>query len=204
MIERGRVGRSRIGWRGGAGSRSAAAAWALLLVVSIVGCGVSASPSPSSSPATTGTAAPSDATEGPSATFWPTQVIEGSISLAAADGSFSQMNKDVTTAVNAGDPHTILTVMGDALKFLKANRVAVTYLQGYGPTKATGDKLGAAYDQMIKGAQTIVDAINSGNGPAVQQGFNDFFAGDAAYAESTGALGDLASQATLMKRNYTQ
>jgi len=138
---------------------------------------------------------------GPSATFWPTMVIEGAVALAAANTSFSQMNSDVTAAVNAGDPRRILTVMTDALKFLKANRVSVGYLQGYDTTKATGDKLAAAYDQMIGGAQTIVDALTSGNGEAVQQGFNDFFAGDAAYAEQTGSLGDIAEQATLMKHN---
>ena len=141
---------------------------------------------------------------GPAATPWPTLVIEGAVSLAAADASFKQMNEDVTVSVNAGDPQKILIVMKDALTFLKKNRVAVTYLQEYDSTKATGDALGAAYDQMISGAQTIVDAITSGDGEAVQQGFNDFFAGDAAYAQQTGALGDLAAQAALMKRNYTK
>jgi hypothetical protein len=68
-------------------------------------------------------------------------------------------------------------------------------------TKATGDKLAAAYDQMIEGAKTILDGLQSGNGEAVQQGFNAFFAGDAAYAAQTGPLGDIASQAALMKKH---
>lgn len=173
----------------------------LLLGLVIAACaGVSGTPRPSPTTQATG----SGPVSGPAATNWPTMVIEGAVTLAAADASFSQMNKDVGDAVNAGDPSRILTVMTDALAFLKANRVSVTYLQGYDTTKATGDKLAAAYDQMIRGAQAIVDALKSGNGPAVQQGFNDFFAGDAAYAEQTGPLGDIAAQAALMKRNLTQ
>jgi hypothetical protein len=178
-----------------------AAAWLACLAVAFAACGTSNS---SPSPAGTPTAIPTDATLGPAATPWPTLVLEGAISLAAADASFKQMNADVTTAVNAGDPQKILIVMKDALTFLKKNRVAVTYLQEYDYTKATGDKIGAAYDQMIGGAQAIVDGITAGDGEAVQQGFNDFFAGDAAYAEQTGPLGDLAAQAALMKRGYTK
>ena len=205
MTVRERVRRSGTGRRPGGRLRPAwAALSALTVVLTVAGCtGLSGSTSPGPVATPTPTV-PDDATMGPSATFWPTQVIEGSISLAAADASFSQMNKDVTNAVDSADPHTMLTVMTDALKFLKTNRLAITYLQGYEPTKDTGDKLAAAYDQMIGGAQRILDGLTAGNGEAVQQGFNDFFAGDAAYAEMTGPLGDLASQATLMKRNYTQ
>ena len=200
MTERGHVRRSGTGRQLGGGLRTFLAG--LALTFALVACtGVTGTPSPA---ATASPPATADTTERPSATFWPTLVIEGSISLAAADASFSQMNKDVTNAVNSADPQTILTVMKDALKFLKANRVAVGYLQGYDTTKSTGDKLGAAYDQMIGGAQAIIDGLTNGHGDAVQQGFNDFFAGDAAYAEQTGPLGDLAAQATLMKRNFTQ
>lgn len=200
------VRRSGSGRRPGARTLTAGAALLSLAgVLAVAGCtGLAGSTSPSLL-ATPSSTVPDDATIGPGATVWPTMVIEGSISLAAADASFSQMNKDVTNAVNSGDPHTYLTVMTDALKFLKANRPAITYLQGYAPTKDTGDKLAAAYDQMIGGAQKILDGLTSGNGAAVQQGFNDFFAGDAAYAETTGPLGDLAAQAVLMKRgNYTK
>jgi FlaG/FlaF family flagellin (archaellin) len=201
MTDRPPVGRSRTGRRARGGRGMVAAAWLVALGLAFAGCGTS-----TTSPGSAGTATPlpTDSTEGPSATTWPTLVVEGAISLAAADASFKQMNTDVTTAVNAGDPQKILIVMKDALTFLQKNRVAVRYLQEYDSTKATGDKIGAAYDQMIKGAQAIVDGITSGDGEAVQQGFNDFFAGDAAYAEQTGPLGDLAAQAALMKRSYTQ
>jgi hypothetical protein len=201
MTDRPPVGRPGTGRRAHGGPGALAAAWLIGLAVALAGCVTSTS---SASPAASPTGTPTDATLGPNATTWPTLVVEGSISLAAADASFKTMNTDVSTAVNAGDPQKILLVMKNALTFLKKNRVAVTYLQEYDFTKATGDKIGAAYDQMIGGAQAIVDGITSGNGEAVQQGFNDFFAGDAAYAEQTGALGDLAAQAALMKRGYTQ
>ena len=203
MTGRGRVRRSGTGSAARDGLRRALLGVAILISLGIAGCSALGSASPT--PAATATATvPDDATMGPGATFWPTQVVEGAISLAAADASFSKMNQDVTTAVNGADPHTILTVMTDALKFLQSNRVAVGYLTQYDATKAVGDKLAAAYDQMIGGAKAIIDGLTNGNGEAVQQGFNDFFAGDAAYAEQTGPLGDIVSQATLMKRNYTQ
>ena len=194
------VRRSSTGRGSRGGPAMLAVAWLVGLGLVFAACGPSVSPSPAGTPSPV----PTDAVVGPAATPWPTLVIEGAVSLAAADASFKQMNEDVTVSVNAGDPQKILIVMKDALTFLKKNRVAVTYLQEYDSTKATGDALGAAYDQMISGAQTIVDAITSGDGEAVQQGFNDFFAGDAAYAQQTGALGDLAAQAALMKRNYTK
>ena len=202
------TGRERVR-RSGTGTGAHGRLWgplvALAVVISlgIAACSGLASGSPTP-PATATVSVPDDATMGPNATFWPTNVIEGAISLAAADASFSKMNQDVQTAVTAGDPKTILTVMTDSLKFLQANRVAVGYLQQYDTTKPVGDKLAAAYDQMIAGAQKILDGLKSGDGEAVQLGFNDFFAGDAAYAEQTGPLGDIVSQATLMKRNYTQ
>ena len=202
MTDRHPVRRPGTGRRAGGGPALLAVGWLVAASLVVAACGISTTSSPSG--AGTPTIQPSEATLGPAATPWPTLVVEGAISLALADASFKQMNSDVTTAVNAGDPQKILTVMKDALTFLKKNRVAVTYLQEYDFTKATGDKLGAAYDQMIGGAQTIVDGLTSGNGEAVQQGFNDFFAGDAAYAEQTGPLGDLAAQAALMKRNYSQ
>jgi hypothetical protein len=202
MTDRLSVRRSEAGRRSHGGPGKRAAAWLAGLALVIVACGTSIS----SGPTGTGSSGSGslEPTLGPNATPWPSQVIEGAISLAAADASFKQMNTDVSTAVNAGDPQKILIVMNDALTFLKKNRVAVTYLQGYDATKETGDKIGAAYDQMIKGAQTIIDALKSGDADGVTKGFDDFFAGDAAYAEQTGALGDIATQAATMKRSYTK
>ncbi|MBI3748455.1 MAG: hypothetical protein HY262_06385 [Chloroflexi bacterium] len=198
-----RVRGSSTGQASGFGPRRVALTAAL--AIALVGCSGSTSPTATAGAVTTrGPLGSGDPTRAPSATNWPTLVIEGAISLAAANGNFSQMNQDVTAAVNAADPARIRTVMQDVLTFLKANRVAVGYLQQYDTTKPTGDRLAVAYDQMIGGAQAIVDGTTSGNGAAVQSGFNDFYAGDAAYAALTGALGDIAAQATLMKRGYTQ
>ena len=206
MTLRWRVRRPLIGRRAEHGVRVAGrASWPALVVlaaVAVAACSGQASSRPTgSAPAPSGSG---EATLGPEATSWPTQVVDGAVALAAANASFAQMDTDVTNAVNSTDPRKILTVMTDALKFLKANRPFVTALQGYPETKDTGDKLAAAYDQMIGGAQTIVDGLTSGNGEAVQQGFNEFFAGDSAYAETTGPLGDISAQAILMKRHFNE
>ena len=177
---------------------------AIVLALLIASCSGTSSPAPGS-PSTAPSPTVTDSLQnGPAPTNWPTTVVDGAIALAGADSGFKQMNSDVTTAVDSADPRTILTVMTDALDFLKPNQRFVTYLQAYGPTKDTGDKLAAAYDQMIGGAQKIVDGVNAGDGEAVQQGFVEFFAGDGAYAEQTGPLSDLAQQAVLMRRNLTQ
>ena len=192
-----------------AGARRVGRALVAALIAGCSGLSGTASPAASATASAGAAASPSDSPSdsqqiGPAPTNWPTTVIDGSIAIAAADASFKKMNSDVTTAVNSTDPRTILTVMTDALKFLKSIRGAATYLQDYGPTKDTGDKLGAAFDEMISGAQAIVDGVNAGDGPGVQHGFDQFFAGDAAYAAQTGPLSDLAQQALLMKRNLTK
>lgn len=177
---------------------------AIVLAAVIASCSGTSSPSPSL-PSTGPLPTATDLVpNGPAPTNWPTTVVDGVIALGAADKSFAQMNSDVTTAVNAADPGKILTVMNDALKFLRPNLRFLPYLQGYPATKDVGDKLAAAYNQLVAGAQAIVDGVNAGDGEAVQQGFNQFFAGDAAYSVETGPLADLVQQALLMRRNLTQ
>ncbi len=208
MTARGWLRRSKSGSSAIGRLRAPGVSIAIVVAALVAGCsGLSATASPTTTPTTTptGLASPTDSLQGgPAPTNWPTTVVDGVIGLAGADTSFKQMNADVATAVNSADPRTIVTVMNDALKFLRPNLHLVAYLQGYGPTKDTGDKLSAAYNQMINGAQAIVDGASAGDGEAVQQGFDQFFAGDAAYAAQTGPLSDLAQQALLMRRNLTE
>ncbi len=203
MTHPGQVRRSASGWRSRGGRRLVGLLGPWGLAIALVGCvGSGASPTSSQTvaPGTTSSGFP----VGPLPTNWPSNVVEAAIELAAADASFAQMNKDVADAVTGADPRTMLTVMTDALTFLQANQRSIPALQAYALTKDLGDKLGAAYGQMISGAQAIVGGLRSGKSASVQQGFNDFFAGGAAYAPLTGPLGDLASQAALMKKHLSQ
>lgn len=164
----------------------------------IVACGASVTPSPS-----TGSSAPTGGGSGvptPKPTFWPTGVVEATIALGAADGDFIKMANDVVGAVDSNDAARVLQVMSDALTFLKGNQENVPRLQGYPATTDVGDKLAAAYAQMIEGAQAVIAGMNAGDSSAVQAGFDTFFAGNAAYVAISPALGDLADQAVFMKR----
>ena len=204
MTHPGQVRRSSIGWRSRGGRRlmSLLGPWGLAIaLIGCVGSGASPTPSPAVVPSTTPPGSPA---AGPLPTNWPSNVIEAAIELAAADAGFAPMNKDVADAVTGADPRTMLTVMTDSLTFLQANQRSIPALQAYALTKDLGDKLAAAYGQMIRGAQAIVGGLRSGDGESVQQGFNDFFAGGAAYAPLTGPLGDLASHAALMKKHLVQ
>ncbi len=175
-----------------------AASVALTMV--LLACSGSATTPPSTASAT-----PSAADSGaptPKPTFWPTGVVEATIALGAADGDFIKMANDVVGAVNSNDAVKVLQVMSDALTFLKGNQENVPRLQDYPATKAVGNKLAAAYAQMVEGAQAVIDGMNAGNTEAVQAGFVTFFAGNDAYVATSPALGDIADQAVFMKRQY--
>lgn len=184
--------------------RGARSIWAVAVAASVAltmvltACSGSATAPPSTARAT-----PSAADSGiptPKPTFWPTGVVEATIALGAADGDFIKMANDVVGAVNSNDAVKVLQVMSDALTFLKGNQENVPHLQDYPATKSVGDKLAAAYAQMVEGAQAVIDGMNAGSTEAVQGGFVTFFAGNQVYVAISPALGDLADQAIFMKR----
>lgn len=200
---------------GGRPRRSLHGAWAARAAVAVViaatlvaACAGTTSPAPTgvplSTPVPAGTGSPGATANGPKPTTWPTNTLASAIALAAANDSFKTMSDDVANAVNAQDPRQMLTVMTDALTFLKANRSRIQYLQSYPETRGVGDQLDAAYGQLITGGQQVVDGLRTGDGKAVQAGFSTWFAGGDAYAAVLPALGDLASQAVLMQKNYLQ
>lgn len=182
------------------GGARAAAVWALAGIVAltalIAACG----------PTTPGSATPPPSTAiggtpGPKPTLWPTLTVEAAVALGAANGEFSKMSDDLAAAIDSEDPARLRTAIGDALTFLEANQENIPRLQAYDATKSVGDRLAAAYSEMIAGATQVRDGLDGGDGDAVTQGFATFFAGSNDYAGVAAELGDLASQAILMKRN---
>lgn len=181
-------------------------AWAHVVGVAVLGlavigaCGTSnGSPSPTGSSEASADPAASGSPR-PKPTAWPTGTVEATIALGAADGQFTAMADDAVAAVSAEDPARMLIAMNDALVFLEGNRKNVPKLQSYAATKDVGDRLAAAYDQMIAGAHQVVDGLNAGNADAVQAGYLEFFSGNQAYVLISRDLGDLAEQAIFMKR----
>ena len=170
----------------------------LVLATLIAACAAGPSPAASVSPVPTASALPSG--PHPNATFWPTQVVESSIALGAADASFAVMADDLSKALDAGEPARILDVIDRVIPFLQGNQKNIPGLQGYDFTRPVGDRLAAAYQQMIDGAIQIRDGLTAGDGPAVTAGFGVFAAGNTAYADLRAALGDVASQAVFMKK----
>ena len=170
-----------------------------LLVGVVAAC--SSQPGPTSEPTTAG---PVGTGPTPQPTAWPASVVSSMIALGAADGQFVQMGNDLQAAVDAGNLSELLTVTNDATTFLTGNRGNIPRLQAYALTKPLGDKLAAAYDQMIAGIKQIHDSLVNGDASGVSAGFQTFLAGNTAYADVRQELGDKAQQAIFMKRIYYQ
>ena len=172
---------------------------AVVFAAIVAGCGASPT-TPSSSPDLASASPEGSSGPVPKPTFWPSTTVEAAIALGAADGEFIKMANDVVGAVDSNDPVRVLQVMSDALTFIEGNQKNIPRLQKYAATKDVGDRLAAAYAQMVEGARAVIDGMNAGNTEAVQAGFVTFFAGNEAYVRISPALGDLADQAIFMKR----
>ena len=194
-------GRARGRDRRPMGGRLTAVAMSLATVtLAMLLAACSAGPSSTASDGPTPTASAVSSAPRPNATSWPVQVVASSIALAAADSGFAVMAGDLSAALDSGEPARILDVTGRVLSFLQENQKNIPGLQAYGATKAVGDRLAAAYQQMIDGVVQIRDGLKSGDGAAVTAGFTAFFAGNTAYGDVRSALGDVASQAVFMKK----
>ena len=183
------------------GSWAGVFAVALVLIAGTLAACTTAKPSvaPSAAP----TAAP-QGSGGPKPTNWPTTVVEASIALGAADSDFQVVGADLATAVDAGDLQALLDVSERVQTFLLENRKNIPKLQAYDATKAVGDRLLAAYDEMLNGIRTLHDALLTGDGAGVTSGFQTFVAGNAAYSAVRADLGALAEQALFMKKHLLQ
>jgi hypothetical protein len=199
MTSKTRAGRPVARRCGGRGSRVGGLTLATIILATLaVGC--SAVPSPTATAGSTAAISAGPTGPNPNATPWPIEVVESSIALGAADGGFAVMTDDLASAVSSGEPARILDVIGRVIPFLQENQKNIPRLQAYAFTKAVGDRLAAAYQQMIDGAIQIQNSLKSGDGAAVTAGFSAFFAGNTAYGDVRSALGDVASQAVFMKK----
>lgn len=165
------------------------------LAVTLAACG-----STNGTPSPTAGSSQAAGSGGPKPTYWPTTVTEATLALAAADSDFEKVGQDLMAAVDAGDMSALYTTAQRVQAFLSENRKNIPKLQAYDGTKAVGDRLLAAYDQMLKGIREILDGLASGNGADVTAGFGDFAAGNAAYSAVRSDLGLLGDQAIFMKR----
>ena len=188
------------GWGPTPRAARAAILWSIALVVMaaalVVACSPNVSPSPTTSPAT------SDAASGPTPkpTTWPTLTVEASLALGAAHSDFSKMTADISAAIEAEDPARLKVAMDDALVFLEGNQTNIPRLQSYDSTKPVGDRLEVVYAKMIEGATLVRDGLTSGDGDAVERGFQMFFEGNTEYVSVAPEMLDLAKQAVFMKR----
>jgi hypothetical protein len=181
------------------GSRAVLAAVLLLAAVpaAIMACS-GASPGP------TGSVAPSTGNAGPRPTHWPSEVVESTVALGLADSEFVKVGADLKAAIDSRNMETLLTSAKDVEAFLTGNRKNVPRLQGYGETKDVGDRLAAAYDQMIAGITEVRESLESGDADGVTTGFQTFVAGNTAYSAVRSDLGVLVEQAIFMKRLLLQ
>jgi hypothetical protein len=190
-VERARLRRSA----GGA----AGLVFLALVVAVVVACTSTSTPSPT---VAAGSSGPEGTGPAPNATPWPSNVVEGVIALGGADSQFEQIGSDLQNDVNTGNLAQMLTDTTNILAFLTGAQKNIPLVQAYGPTKPVGDRLAAAYAQMIAGVQQIHDSLAASNGAGVTAGFTAFVAGNTAYGAVRQDLGDLANQAVFMKRIY--
>ena len=158
--------------------------------------------SPRASAAPTASAVASEGASGPTPkpTTWPTLTVEASLALGAAHSEFSKMTADISAAIDAEDPARLKVAMDDALAFLTGNQTNIPRLQAYDSTKSVGDRLEVVYAKMIEGATLVRDGLTSGDGDAVERGFQLFFEGNTEYVAVAPEMLDLAKQAVFMKR----
>ncbi len=138
----------------------------------------------------------------PLPTHWPSLTVDATIALGFADAQFQQVGVDLTAAVDANDLTKLLSVATNAQTFLVGNQTNIPRLQGYPETKSVGDRLAAAYAQLVAGITKIHDSLVSGDGAGVTAGFQTFAAGNTAYAAIRPDLLALAAQALDMKRKF--
>jgi hypothetical protein len=178
--------------------RSIALGIALLLGI-VAGCSATTTPSPSPAAASF----PSDSfSPDPGATSWPGGVVDAVVALGAADPQFDQVGKDLSTAIDTNNMQTLLAVVENVQKFLTANLAHIPKLQGYDATKDLGDKLAAAYTEMLAGMTKVHDSLVNGDGAGVTAGFDTFASGSTAYGLVRASLGDTFNQAIFMKRHF--
>jgi len=186
-----------------AAARRRRSSWPLLLSVAmltaiLVACTGTVSPTP-----TAGPTFPVDASGAtPNPTAWPGSVVAAMIALGADDASFTQLGNDLQAAVDTGNMQSLLQVSTDGLTFLKAAQTNIPKIQAYSETKALGDALAAAYQEMIDGLQKVHDSLVSGDSAGVTTGFQQFVAGNVAYGALRADLSDKSQQAVFMQRIY--
>lgn len=169
---------------------------ALALLAAIAAACSTATPSFTPS----GSIVPLRSGETPTPTSWPGSVVESTIALGLADSEFKSIGDDLSAAVDAGDLAKLLEVSAHVEQFLTENGKNIPKLQGYSETQALGDKLKAAYDEMLAGITRVHDSLTGGDSAGVAAGFEQFSAGNDLYAPLRTELGDKATQAIFMKR----
>ncbi len=189
----------RTGGASGRGRLRQAALFAVA-IASVAWLAVACSAGDASTPPSAAVAPASPSAAGPKPTNWPTLTVEATIALGAAHGEFTKMTDDVAAAIDSEDPARIMAVMNDTIEFLTANERNIPRLQAYDATKSVGDRLAVVYAKMIGGATTVRDGLTSGNGDAVEQGFQAFFEGTTDYVGIAPDLTPLAERALFMKR----
>jgi len=175
--------------------RWATAALVAFLIVTVAACN-------SSTPRPSGSTAPIGTGPVPQPTHWPSLTVDSTIALGVADPQFQQIGADLTAAVDANDLSRLLQVSANAETFLAGNQTNIPRLQDYDGTQAVGDRLAAAYAQLVAGIKQIHDSLASGDGAGVTAGFQTFAAGNTAYAAVRPDLLALAAAALDQKRKF--
>jgi hypothetical protein len=201
--------------------RAAAAAVAAGLVLALVvaACGSSgsspaatasapASPSaevatPSSSGGPT-SSADAAATPNPSATPWPSNIIEALTNLGIYDGRISKANDDIGTEAGNQDLTGMYHTAADLVVLLGNVQFESDRLKGNPVTMPAWTAYQAALPDMLAGATTLRDSIAKGDAAGVTAGSDQLAKGFESYGDVRTILGPMVDEALLMQRQLVK
>ena len=172
----------------------------MIALVAVVACGGSPkvpSPSPSSDAA-------ADDSPAPKPTPWPSEVIEATIAMGAADAELWKAGADIAKAANAKDVQAMWGAADGLAKLIEELTPNIAILQSYPHTKALGDAYAASFPVMHDGAAQIRDSITAGDAAGVIEGSKKLAAGVTLYGDVRALLDGYIKEAIAMKKNLVQ
>lgn len=185
----------------------------LALLVAACGSGGS-SPSASQGPTAAASAeVPSDAgsspgaaagTPNPSATPWPSNIIEALVNLGVYDGRVTKANEDIGTEAGNQDLTGMYHTAADLVVLVGNLQFESDRLKGDPVTMPAWTAYQTALPDMLAGATKLRDSIAKSDAAGVTAGSDQLAKGFEAYGQVRAVLGPMVDEALLMQRQLVK
>lgn len=171
---------------------------ALLAAMGACGGG-NGSSGPSAPPSDTVVAPP-----GPSATPWPSLVMDGVLALGASDAELWKAAADIARAADAEDVQAMWGAADGTVKMLEGLMPNIVELESYPHTAELGAGYRASFPVMLEGATQIRDSITAGDPAGVVEGSERLADGVRLYSALRPSLETYVKEAASMKDTLVQ